>query len=190
MRHFALLSCFVFLYYLSYACDCPPAGKISSEKLQHYDVIFKGRTDSVVKNKVWFAVEALFRGKSNKSIAVIFDDSTDCRMSFSKGETWLIYSEYVSFGNLAVDFCSRSRKKFDETSNDFYTVNNECSFEDEILFLEKNMGKQALSEEKEKDSFPERELIRPKGFTVIWLLAASLAGFLLIYFVFKKYLGK
>ena len=190
MQKFIPFSFLLALFHFSFSCDCPPVGKISKEQFDLYDVIFEGKADSVFKNSAWFSINTLHKGNSTRKIKIFFDDSTDCRMSFAKGEDWIIYSNYIKFGVLAVNFCSRSRKKPETGKADLFAISNESSYDDEELFLKQNLGITPFKKEREKDNFPERELIRPKGWMVIWLLLASLVFFIAFYFLSKRIFKK
>jgi len=181
---------FVLITRISFACDCPPIGKINKEQFDLYEVIFEGKVDSVSKNCIWFEIITLNKGSSLQKVKLFFDDSTDCRMSFAKDEVWIIYSNYVKFGELAVNFCSRSRKKPENGSADLFTVSNQNTYDEELTYLKQNLGVKPVKEKREEDNFPERELIRPKGWTVIWLFLASLVFFIVFYFISKRIFKK
>ena len=181
---------FILIIRISFACDCPPIGKVSKEQFDLYEVIFEGRVDSVSQNCSWFEIITLNKGSSLQKVKLFFDDSTDCRMSFAKDEIWIIYSNYVKFSELAVNFCSRSRKKPRNGSADLFTVSNQNTYDEELTYLKQNLGVKPVKEEREQDGFPERELIRPKGWTVIWLFIASLLFFIVFYFISKRIFRK
>jgi hypothetical protein len=189
------ISVFIFLFLSAqviYSCDCPPVGSLSPEKLKHYDVIFKGRVDSVVFNNskaiAWFSVDTLFKGSTHKTAGVYFDHASICKMNFDKADEWLIYGEYVSFGKLEVSVCSRSRKYFADETADFYIATNGIRYADELTFLRTNQGVQPFIEKESTDGISmQRELIHPSQTQMICWLLASLAGFLVIYFLFKKF---
>ena len=190
IRALFFLNLFFLSLRFSYACDCPPVGKISKEQFDLYEVIFEGKVDSVFKNCAWFDIITLNKGSSLQNVKLFFDDSTDCRMSFAKGETWIIYSNYIKFSELAVNFCSRSRKKPEDGKADLYAVSNQSTFDEELTYLKQNLGVKPVKGKKEEDNFPERELIRPKGWTVIWLFIASLIFFIVFYFISKRIFRK
>ena len=176
-----------------FACDCPPMEKLSVEGLQTYQVIFSGRVDSVSlkgeKGIVWFLIDTLFKGESARTIPVYFDKSSNCRMEFEKGFEWIIYASYKNFGKAEVEFCSRSRKHFTDEAGDYYTVNNGMSYASELVFLKNNLGLKAFKKpEPSIDKNLQRELIHPSPFQMLYWLGFSLAGFLGIYYLMKKFL--
>ncbi|MEW6469576.1 MAG: hypothetical protein AB1458_11660 [Bacteroidota bacterium] len=187
MRHLLFLALILFASN-TFACDCSPAGTISKEQTGEYHIIFTGKVDSVHKSTVLFSIHELYKGKSGKNAWLSFDDSSDCRMSFAKGEEWIIYARYTRFGEPGVEFCSRSRKKPAEGEQDLYVVSNRSTFAEEADYLEKNLGLQAFGKEREQDPFPERELLKPKGYTILWLFLGSLPILVLFYILLKKFL--
>ena len=175
-----------------YSCECPSIIKISPESIKQYDVIFRGRVDSVLskgnKDNVWFTIQESFKGTLNKSTAVYYDNSTSCQMKMDKGDEWLIYAEYANFGKIEVNVCSRSRKYFAEEANDFYIANNGMPYADELLFLKTNIGVSPLAENDPTKAIQiQRELIHPSQTQMLYWLLASLVGFFVIYFLFKKF---
>src|SRR5687767_5666975 len=92
------LFCFLFSFLIAFSCECPPVGKLTKEQAETYHLIFRGEVVSVTGNTALFSAAAVYKGPAEKSFQVLFDDSTDCRMAFAKGEEWIIYSNYESFG--------------------------------------------------------------------------------------------
>ncbi len=191
---FKNLILFVFLILHSkflISCDCPPLKPLSKEVCEEYNIIFSGRVDSVGMcdgtSTAYFFVQALYKGKAMQKIAINFDCSTSCMMNFEKGEMWVIYGKYYKFGKIEVNFCSRSRKFFKDASQDFYAINNQMSYVDEINFLQSNLGTQQIESENNQAQY-QRELIKPSAWSKLWLLLISLAVMAVIWFVSKKYL--
>lgn len=188
-----IFSSFFFLSVFTYACDCPPIPDLSRDVLKQYDVIFKGKVDSIVRNKTgacaWFSIDELYHGNSARTVAVYFEDLNSCRLEFARTDEWLMYTQYLSFGKLKVNFCSRSRKYFTTVADDFYQINNRMSYKDEIDFLSTNVGVQQLMEQLPSEGIQtERENIHPSQMQVLIWLIASVMGFLGIYFLVTKYL--
>ena len=172
------------------ACDCP-SDSLSEKRIQSYEFIFTGKVVAVSgcdKNAhVTFEIQELFKGKSFKSASLEFDCLSDCQMSFSPGEEWIIYSNYVSYGTGKIEFCSLSRKKMSSSENDFYTLSHGLDFESERKKLLSLFGTQEFNIADPKAEM-HHELIHPDRFQFVIYLAGGLAGLLLIYFLGKKFL--
>ena len=195
MKRIILLVAFVLSFAAADACECPPLQKFNKEIAASYDLIFLGTVDSVGecvgdKSSAYFVIEKLFKGEASKRFYVNFDCVTDCRMYFREGEKWLIYAEYAKFGDPRVDFCGRSRKYADDANEDFAIATHGMTFKEELDFIKTNFQEQKLSEKPRaliQNDIPERELIHPDGKQTIILLAISLVGMLLLWFVIKKF---
>ena len=109
-------------------------------------------------------------------------------MKMETGDEWLVYAGYASFGKLEVNVCSRSRKHIADETKDFYIVHNGLRYADELLFVKNNLGIQQLVEnDPTKGIQVQRELIHPNPLQMLYWLLGSLIGFLVIYFLFKKF---
>lgn len=183
-----LLSSFTVL-----ACDCAPLQKLSKEQSDKYNLIFTGRVDSVSacigdKSTVYFTIHQLFKGESTRNITVNIDCVSSCRVRMQAGENWLIYAAYEKYGDLRVGFCGRSRKYAANINEDESLARTGMSYDEELKFIVNNYGVQQLeSKEKEVIQPLERELVKPQGMQIVWLLAGSLAGMLIIWFLLKKF---
>lgn len=173
-----------------FPCDCPRLPQLHVDSIKQYDVIFKGKIDSLsINNDVaiaWFTIDNLFKGNSFKTNGVYFDNISSCQLKMDKGDEWIIYAEYKSFGKIGVNNCSRSRKYFADLKDDYYSINNGMTYSEEFAFLESNFSSQAFME-KEAETMIKRELIHPSRPQMLYWLLASLIGFLIIYFLFKKF---
>jgi hypothetical protein len=187
---FLFLFLFIFLFQKTFACDCQMAA-LKMETLASYELIFYGKVIAVSgcdeKAKAHFSVEKLFKGKCFPSTDVEFDCSSDCQMSFSPGQTWIIYATYEKYGEPKVEFCSYSRQQFSKETDDYNTTTHGMTFADELTWLEKNLGLQKLNE-KDIQSQQHHENIRPEGYDFLWYLAFGLIGLIAIYFLNKKFL--
>lgn len=168
------------------ACDCPPLKSIDSADLSYYHLIFEGVVDSVETGTVHFILNDLYLGSAPRKVPVNFDDSSDCRMSFTKGETWMIYSKYERFGKPAVLFCSRSRKLFGNEKEDFYTATSGNTYLAEKEYLIKNLGRREFVDKKLRDE-PGPTNIHPTGRTSILLVVISIPVLLLFYYLFRRF---
>ncbi|HLG03465.1 MAG TPA: hypothetical protein VI731_07700 [Bacteroidia bacterium] len=170
------------------ACDCP-TDSVTIKSLDRYDVIFQGKVVSVSgcdeTAKVIFSVITLFKGKSYPETTLEFDCSSDCQMSFAPGEEWIIYAEYIRYGEGSVKFCSLSRKKPVAGEQDHFAQQQGMSYDSTIAFLKKNYGVQLLHEKKVRDQ-QHHELILPDRVQMLGYLAAGLVVIVLLYFIVKK----
>ena len=194
MKHILFIFGFIFSCSIASACICDPLDKATKEKADQYDVIFTGKIDSVgacvgSRSIVYFTIDQLFRGESPKNIRVNIDCVTSCRMRMTAGEVWIVYSNYEQFGDLRATSCGRSRKYSPALSDDEGLARTGTTYGEELKFLQDVYGAQPLqASERETVDELKRELIKPKGMQVIWLLLASLAGMLVIWYVVKKVL--
>ncbi len=189
--------CFLLLFFAKtgVACDCPPIVKLSADGIKQYHLIFRGRVDStaIVRSRAvaWFTIDELYKGTATKVSAIYYDGSGPCQMQIDKGDEWIVYAIYTSYGKPELNFCSRSRKHFPDEKDDFYVVNNGLSYTDELAFLKSNLGLQTFvgtpSPSAEQQQAP-RELIHPDHAQLLYWLLASLLGFLGIWFLLRKFL--
>jgi hypothetical protein len=173
-----------------FACKCamPP---FSEETVKPYEFVFYGKVVAVSgcdkTAKVKFTIIELFRGKSFETTELEFDCASDCQMSFSPGEEWLIYSNYENYGQARVELCSFSRKKIDGETGDYNAFNNGMSFADEKKWLEEKLGVQKLNE-KDMIDRPHHENARPEGMNVVWTMLIGFAILGVFYFVVRKFI--
>jgi hypothetical protein len=184
-----LLPCFLFST-SGFACDCPPLKPIDNADLSYYHLIFEGTVDSVVSDgrqgTAHFILKDLYLGSAPQEVPVNFDDSSDCRMSFAKGETWMIYARYERFGKPAVLFCSRSRKLFADEKQDFYTVTSGNTYSVEKEYLLSELGKKNISSKKINDN-PGPSNIHPDPTTSLIFVLISIPFLLLFYYLFRRF---
>lgn len=172
------------------ACDCPPEA-VNETTMRSYDFIFSGKVLAVSgcdkDAQVTFEIQQLYKGKSYATSSVQFDCLSDCQMSFVPGEEWIIYSDYVLYGQGQVKFCSLSRKKIADAKEDFYNISHGMDFESEKQMLLNIFGEQKLNVKDPKQE-QHHQLIHPEGMQIVWYLAAGLAGLAAFYFLGKKFL--
>ncbi|MBI3511548.1 MAG: hypothetical protein HY064_12875 [Bacteroidetes bacterium] len=181
---------FFFLFSVADACDCD-AVKVSDASVSQYDVIFVGKVVAVSgcdkSSKAKFLIEKLFHGKSYESTEIEFDCTSDCQMSFTPGEEWIIYADYKSYGKPEVKFCGLSRRKFENEKDDYVSASHGMNFIDELSFLEKKFGVQKFNVMNVQDQ-QHHELLHPSYTQQFWLLLISIASIGLFYFIVKKVL--
>ena len=185
---YIFLNLFLF-YYTSKACQCPFTS-LSLKECSKYEIIFKGRIDSVRNcdsnfGEAFFAIDELYKGNATKQFKVLFDCNEECAMKFNVGEEWIIYSRYKQIGNAKMDWCSRSRKYFKIDKQDFYAETYGNNYNDEVVFLREKLGlHRTLTETK---NAAENRNERPSGTATIVILLCSLTALILFYWLFNKY---
>jgi hypothetical protein len=177
------------------SCECPTLSPISKEACETYDVIFSGNIDSVSacgtegQAIAYFTINELYKGTITQQLKVSFDCSSECLMSFAKGETWLMYATYKRFDFLTVTICGHSRKQFAVESEDFYAMAAQRTFEEEKQFLKTTLGTQEYM----KTIVPLQQLmdvsernVQPSGTGKLVLLVISLAVMVAVYYLIRK----
>jgi hypothetical protein len=172
----------------AFACDCPPLKPIAVEQLESYHVIFKGTVTALGSGFALFTVQQVYKGKLTQQVKVLIDDTSSCRITFAKDDQWLIYANFIRYGNLQVDFCSRSRKYFADSTKDYYQSASLLTYESEVDFLKQKLGTQPLEKgNPDSAAMQQHELIQPSMTNKFWLLIGSLFFFTLIIFTLKKF---
>ncbi len=179
----------------SFACACKSLPPLTQDLTKKYELIFCGKIDSVSAcgDKGWaiayFTISDLYKGVIDEKIAIHFDCSSSCMMSFSENEEWLIYANYLEFDQASVIFCSPSRKYFQKVEDDFYMIETHRSYEEEKNFLKTTLGIQPFSQ-KEKWNEEQAELKphneQPSDRNKIYLLLVSFGIMMLIVIVTRK----
>ena len=175
------------------ACKCSTVSPINQELAKAYDVIFTGKVDSISSCSTdaiaYFTINALYKGKTTEQVAVHFDCTTSCMMSFAKNDEWIIYAIYGHFDLVSVNICSHSRKHFKTGEQDFYQTASGRSFEEENEFLKSSLGRQAFAE-KENWNTEQKEFkphnTQPSNSNKIYLLLISFGVMILIYILTRK----
>jgi hypothetical protein len=107
-------------------------------------------------------------------------------MDFAPGQTWIIYATYKKYGEPEVDFCSYSRQQI-PSKDDFNSLIHGMSYDEEITWLQKNLGVKELNVQKAEDGQHHLN-IRPKGYEALWYLVAGFVVLFLFYFLGRKFL--
>lgn len=171
-----------------HACQCPVT-TLNLNECEKYEVIFKGKVLSVktCANKpgeALFEVEELFKGFAEKKFKVLFDCKAECFYEFKPGEEWIIYSRYKQVNTAQMDYCSRSRRYFNNSKEDYYLPTSGIDYEDELLFLRKELGLHRLVENKNTNDFTRNAL--PDTRQTVLVLLVSIAAIVLFYFIFTR----
>ena len=184
------------------SCDCgqllPPISKSATDSFQVITVarIIKlepGKTTGVAT----FEGVTLYKGIISSPFSVSYDCITTCKMPFELGDVWLLYIKKNTGGNYSVHYCERSRKKIPAGEEDEYIIYSQMTWEEEILFLEKNFPKKDFTDASmvsQVDSIGKTviDATRPLNHATdrqkILLIVISVVGMGLIYLVVKKWL--
>jgi hypothetical protein len=180
---------FVLFYFAGRACQCPLTS-LSLAECNKYEVIFKGRIDTVRNcdhnfGEAVFIIDELYKGNATKRFKVLFECGVECAMQFNPGEEWIIYSSYKQIGNVKMDWCSRSRKYFKIDKQDFYTETYGNDYSDEVKFLREKLGLHRLIAETRNAA--ENRNLKPSGNQTIIILLCSMAAIILFYWLFNKF---
>lgn len=180
---------------LVFSCNCLPVQPITKELCNGYNVIFHGKVDSVgssLENNmsiVYFTIEELYKGKCQQQVKVFFESASDCMMSFTKNEEWLMYCNYQRFDELNTNICGHSRKKFKPGEQDFYQLAAQRSFDEEKLFLASTLSIQPFTKEnelyKQQTDFKPHNT-QPEGINKLLLLLASFIVMTAIFLITRK----
>ncbi len=170
------------------ACQCP-GSELNLKETEKYEVIFRAKVLEVktCENKpgeAVFEVLELYKGNAELHFKVLFDCHDPCYYEFRAGEEWIIYSRYKQVNTACMDYCSRSRKLFSNSKEDYYTVSNGNEYEEELHFLRKNLGLHRLVENDNSNDFSRNRIPNTNQAVIILLVSmAAIVGF--YFFVFE-----
>jgi hypothetical protein len=189
MRFLIIFSfCFYVQFVFAQNCNCLPLGPFSNKDTSAYAVIFQADINSVEVidgvGKASITVSELYKGQVDRNVQLQFATSDTCPMNILAGERWLIYGEYFQVKSILVEACGRSRKFFKDLKADFNTLNTGQTFDEEIISVKSLLTVKNINE----PQMSGRELIKPKGYTLLFLMIFSLVGFLMIWFILKRFL--
>ncbi len=176
-----------------FSCDCPSFPKLTSEYTNKYNLIFRGTVQKVSNcneiNHATFQIQELYKGQSKKEIEIYFDCSSDCKMNFNVGETWIIYANYIQLNKPKVELCSRSRKLVDneiKIATNF--IASDLGFNEECDWLKQILGIKTInSEDNIKTVDTHRNQLPEKEFSLS-LILISLIVLIAFIFTLKKIL--
>lgn len=188
MRTF-FLQLFFIISASAFACDCPLTN-LSIEECNKYELIFRGKITSVKMcnnnfGEALFSIDELYKGNATKEFKVLFECGGACFQQLNIGDEWIIYSNYKQLNNVLLDWCSRSRKFFQNPKEDFYTVLYGNDYFDETKFLQKELGNHRVLEDVNNGA--KNRNIRPTTTQTIIILLISIACIVLFYFLFNKF---
>lgn len=190
MKKLFFLIVFLVVVTVSEACQCPVT-ILNEKEIAKYELIFKGKIKSVklsegANSEAVFQVEELYKGNSTPEFKVLFDKSDECKIDLNAGEEWIIYTNYIQIDKAKLDFCSRSRKYIKNIKEDFYAVTTGISYDEELRYLQTNLGLHKLLKEN-LNKVENRNQI-PTQTEFIYILIFSLLGIILFYWLIRKFL--
>jgi hypothetical protein len=176
---------------LSHACQCP-ISSLTDKETGKYDIIFKGKIKSVKLNKehseAIFSIDELYKGLLAQDFKILFNDADACKIELRAGDEWIIYSNYHQIDNAKLDFCSRSRKFFKNSKEDFFAETTGISYEEELRYLQTNLGLHKLM--KENPNRVENRNIIPSSNQSIIIIICSILGLIFFYVLINKFFKK
>ncbi len=185
-----LLLFFTLNYFRGNACQCPFTG-LSMAECNKYEIIFKGRIDSVKPGdnnlgEAIFVIDELYKGNATKHFKILFDVTEVCAQQFNVGDEWIIYSTYKQITNAKMNWCSRSRKYFKIDKQDFYAETYGCDYATETKFLREQLGVHRTKAETQNAAGNRNQ--RPTTTQTIITLICSLLFVFLFYWIVNKFL--
>ncbi len=189
MKYTFAVLCFLLMTRLSQACQCPLTS-LSQAELDKYDIIFKGKIDSVIlqgkKSVAVFTVDELYKGMIAKEFTLLFDDEDVCKLELRPGDEWIIYANYHQIDNAKLDFCSRSRKYIKNIKEDFFAETTGVSYDEELTFLREKLGLHKVLKENPNKAVENRNILPSTNQMIIGFLC-SLGGLFLFYWLFNRF---
>lgn len=170
-------------------CNCTLI-PVSDNAVAPYELIFTGKVVSVSncdkKAKATFEIQELYLGKSYATTEIEFDCSSECKMTFAPGETWLVYCTYEAYGKAKTEYCSHTRKLYADEENDLNTIGHGMTFSEEQAWLKQKFGMQELNDESMAVDMHHKNII-PTGYSVLWYLGIGLVVVVAAYFLSRRF---
>lgn len=173
------------------ACQCPIT-QLNSLELKKYEIIFSGQINQIKINgtnsEAIFTIKELYKGIITQNFKVIFNNDDACKLELRKGDDWIIYSNYNQIDNAKLDFCSRSRLYIKNIKEDFFAVNTGISYDEELKYLQTNLGLHKLLKNNPNKIENRNKLPTKNQFIII--LLCSMAGLIFFIWLVGKFLKK
>lgn len=140
MRKLLVIIFYFFTIFSEAQCTCDFILPMTFDATAGVEVIFYGKVIEVKEgctdeSIVVFQVQEEYKGGIKRSQEVLYNCGTQCGMSFIEGEQWIIYGSKNNAQEVIVDWCSRSRRRFENENEDFYRGLLESTFDQELDFL-------------------------------------------------------
>lgn len=171
------------------ACDCP-FSKLGMAECNKYEIIFRGRIKSLLVSDSKFSeaiyeISELYKGNATKLFKVLYSNTEECSQALVVGQEWIIYANYKQLNNAKLDWCSRSRRAFNNAKEDFYTITFGNDYDDEIKFLQQNLGIHRFLSGSIKQNGNRNQL--PNNQQSIFIALFSVFALILFYYLFNKF---
>lgn len=179
----------VLLSYHSFACQCPLTA-LNEAETSKYDIIFKGKITSVKllkeRSEAQFTIQELYKGPIGETFTILFNDADECKLELQAGDEWIIYANFRQVNNAQLDFCSRSRKFFKNSKEDFFAVTTGISYDEEMKYLQTKLGLHTCL--KSNPNMSENRNIIPSSGQFIIFIVCSIIGLIVFYWLVNKFL--
>jgi hypothetical protein len=119
IRHLVFLCCFLVIPNLGYACSCPgrPIDLSYDERIKAYKkaalIVFSGKVENVnllgeLLQEVKFKVDRIWKGTKSDEIVLYVekDNGANCGITFSSGQSYLIFADAERNGRFGITGCS------------------------------------------------------------------------------------
>ena len=177
------------LSYRCFACQCPITA-LNETETSKYDIIFKGKITLVKllkeRSEALFTIQELYKGPIGETFTVLFNDADVCKLDLIAGDEWIIYANFRQVNNAQLDFCSRSRKFFKNTTEDFFTVTTGISYDEEMKYLQTKLGLHTCL--KSNPNMSQNRNIIPSIGQFIFFIFCSIIGVIVFYWLVNKFL--
>lgn len=184
--------CLCFSFYLSVnACQCPLT-QLNEAETNKYDIIFKGKITQVnlqkEKSELLFTITELYKGTITEQFTILVNNLDECKLEMREGDEWLIYTNFKQVTNAQLNFCSRSRKYFKNSKEDFFTVNSGLTYDEEIRYLQKTMGLHKCLKKNLDQTDVEHRNIIPTSTQFVVVILCSIVGLVFFYWLINRFL--
>lgn len=192
-RSYLLILFYVLFGQVALACDCPDLPPYSKTYAEGFRIVFRGKTIKSFpcdgKGRIQMEITTLYKGSSPRYIDLIFPCTGNCAMDFKEGQEWLIYGNIIQFGRVETFLCTRSRRHLISNNKNIELsyVHSDISFEEECTLLEKEFGIQNFASNSQETIFSHQNE-KPDFTKSVLLIVFSVIGFVVIYWIIKKFL--
>ena len=189
MKQSLFIIILLFISKFSIACQCPYTA-LNETETNKYDIIFKGKITSITllkeRSEALFKIQELYKGPINETFTILFDNLDVCKLELNAGDEWIIYANFKQITNAQLDFCSRSRKFFKNTQEDFFSVTAGISYTNEVSYLQTKLGLHKCI--KNNPNVVENRNIIPNSSQFIIFIVCSIIGLIFFYWLVNTFL--
>lgn len=175
---------------LAYACQCPII-QWNKELANQNDVILRGVIKNIYPHQNNYTVAEvevinLFKGQPFKLYKVLFPENDECALPLNTGDEWLIYGKSKQINSCEIKWCGLSRKKFANDAEDFFISTHIITYDEELKKLQTSFPE--IEIKNNPTSYAAHKNIIPNKYELYIYLTLSFVGFLIIFYLIKKYL--